>query len=126
MAAQVTGIRIVETTDGPALQIPAGAASRTAASILRLLQARPDWAGPDRETELLRRFLLEVERRHANGDGYASPPASIEWVTAGEVAESYGVTAQFIYRLCRDGRIPGAEKHRGRWRVPAAQIEPAA
>ncbi len=41
--------------------------------------------------------------------GYVSPE---------EAADYFQVTAETIRRLCRDGKIPGARKLGGQWRIP--------
>ena len=40
------------------------------------------------------------------------------FVSPEEVATYFGVTAETVRRLCREGKIPGARKFGGQWRIP--------
>ena len=40
------------------------------------------------------------------------------YVSPEEVATYFGVTAETVRRMCRDGKIPGARKFGGQWRIP--------
>lgn len=46
------------------------------------------------------------------------------WITVPEAARRLGVTRQWVFRLCQDGRITGARKIGRQWVIPAgAKIE---
>ena len=40
------------------------------------------------------------------------------WYTTSEIAKKWDLTEAHVTRLCREGRIPGAEYIGGRWRIP--------
>lgn len=48
----------------------------------------------------------------------------MEWITAAEAAQRWGITARRVQVFCSQGRISGAEKVRGSWRIPEGTIKP--
>ncbi len=42
------------------------------------------------------------------------------YVSSEEAAKYFGVQSETIRRLCRDGKIPGARRIGGQWRIPRA------
>ena len=49
----------------------------------------------------------------------------MEQMTAGQAAERWGVTTRLVQRLCAQGRVGGAEKFGGSWRIPADAAKPS-
>lgn len=47
-----------------------------------------------------------------------------QWITVAEAATLWGIPKQQVTRYCRDGRIPGAVKHRHAWHIPAGSQKP--
>lgn len=115
-------LRIVETPDGPVVQIEAGAAWRLAAAIGRAVAALPAFANPDRDLLAARALLLDVERRHLAGEGFApetaDEPPRLDDLTAAEAGRVLGVTPQAVTKRARLGQIPGARLIGGRWLIP--------
>ena len=48
----------------------------------------------------------------------------MEWITAAEAASRWGVTTRLVQRYCKQGRIAGAEKLGGSWRIPEGTVKP--
>ena len=48
----------------------------------------------------------------------------MEWITAVEAAQRWGVTTRLVQRYCKQGRIAGAEKLGGSWRIPEGTVKP--
>lgn len=46
-----------------------------------------------------------------------------DMITIVEAAKRLGVTRQWIYKLCADGRIPAAKRYGRQWVVPAGKLE---
>ena len=44
----------------------------------------------------------------------------MDYITAREAAEKWGVSERRINQYCAEGRIPGAERFGGAWAIPAA------
>lgn len=124
----MTAARIVKTPDGPALLIPAGPARQVVAAIGRLLEVRPEFAGPDRVLMPLRRLLLQVEEDHGAGRGFGGEStdtrvAQSVGVSTEVAARRLGISPQAVRSRARLGRIPGAEQIDGRtWVIPAEAL----
>ena len=41
-----------------------------------------------------------------------------------KAAEKFGISRRRVEALCADGRIPGAKKVRGKWRIPSSAVKP--
>lgn len=119
-------VRIVETPDGPALQIPAGDAARVAAAMGRLLAVRPEWASPDAVLSSVHRGLLRVEEHHAAGRGSApgttGGPVSDDLLGTASAALLLGVSPRAVRKRAARGSIPGAQLIEGRWMIPATVL----
>ena len=48
-----------------------------------------------------------------------------EWMTIQDAAAQWGISKSLLARLCREGRIVGAEKAKGAWMIPADAQYPA-
>ena len=48
----------------------------------------------------------------------------MEYMTVRDAARHWGVTERLVQRLCADGRINGAEKFAGSWRIPEGAPKP--
>ena len=49
----------------------------------------------------------------------------MDTLTPREFAEQHSLSPSYVYKLLREGKIPGAERQGGRWVIPAdAQISP--
>ena len=48
----------------------------------------------------------------------------MSYITAGEAARRWGVTTRLVQRYCKQGRIVGAEKLGGSWRIPEGAVKP--
>ncbi len=48
----------------------------------------------------------------------------MEYMTVRDAARRWGVTERLVQRLCADGRINGAEKFAGSWRIPEGAPKP--
>ncbi len=48
-----------------------------------------------------------------------------EWMTIQDAAAQWGISKSLLARLCREGRIVGAEKVKGAWMIPADAQYPA-
>lgn len=48
----------------------------------------------------------------------------MEWITAAEAAQRWGITARRVQVFCSQGRISGAEKLGGSWRIPEGAVKP--
>ena len=48
----------------------------------------------------------------------------MEWITAAKAAQRWGVTTRLVQRYCKQGRIAGAEKLGGSWRIPEGTVKP--
>lgn len=122
----MVSVRIVETPDGPALQIPAGDAAMVAAAMGRLLAVRPEWSGPDTVLSPVHRGLLRVEEHHAAGRGSApgttDRPVSDDLVGTATAALELGVSPRAVRKRAARGSIPGARQIEGRWMIPAAVL----
>lgn len=46
------------------------------------------------------------------------------YITAEEAARRWGVTTRLVQRYCKRGRIAGAEKLGGSWRIPEGTVKP--
>lgn len=46
------------------------------------------------------------------------------YITAEEAARRWGVTTRLVQRYCKQGRISGAEKLGGSWRIPEGTVKP--
>ena len=46
------------------------------------------------------------------------------YITAEEAARRWGVTTRLVQRYCKQGRIAGAEKLGGSWRIPEGTVKP--
>lgn len=44
-------------------------------------------------------------------------------ITIVEAAKRLGVTRQWLYKLCADGRLPAAKRYGRQWIVPAGKLE---
>jgi excisionase family DNA binding protein len=42
-----------------------------------------------------------------------------KFTTASEAAERFGVTVRYVQRLCKEGKIKGAQQFGSAWMVPA-------
>ena len=49
----------------------------------------------------------------------------MEYIQADEAASRWGVSKRLVQRYCRQGRIAGAEKVGGSWRIPEGAVKPA-
>lgn len=118
--------RIVDTLDGPALQIPAGVAAMVAASIGRMLAVRPEWRDHGHDAEVVARvrgLLLAVETDAAAGRGFRAetprPTPEFSWIAAATAAGELGITRQAMTKRLRSGGIPNAHQVAGLgWLVP--------
>ena len=43
-----------------------------------------------------------------------------KFTTASQAAERFGVTARYVQRLCKDGKVEGARQFGKAWMVPAS------
>lgn len=48
----------------------------------------------------------------------------MEYIQADEAASRWGVSKRLVQRYCRQGRIAGAEKVGGSWRIPEGAVKP--
>ena len=48
----------------------------------------------------------------------------MRYITAEEAARRWGVTTRLVQRYCKQGRIAGAEKLGGSWRIPEGTVKP--
>lgn len=48
----------------------------------------------------------------------------MQYITAEEAARRWGVTSRLVQRYCKQGRIAGAEKLGGSWRIPEGTVKP--
>lgn len=48
----------------------------------------------------------------------------MRYITADEAARRWGVTTRLVQRYCKQGRIAGAEKLGGSWRIPEGTVKP--
>ncbi len=46
------------------------------------------------------------------------------YITAEDAARRWGVTTRLVQRYCKQGRIAGAEKLGGSWRIPEGTVKP--
>lgn len=46
-----------------------------------------------------------------------------EIITIVEAAKRLGVTRQWLYKLCADGRLPAAKRYGRQWVLPAGELE---
>ena len=46
------------------------------------------------------------------------------WYTTSEIAKKWDITEAHVSRLCREGRIPGAEFIDGKWHIPEDAVRP--
>ena len=51
--------------------------------------------------------------------------ALAEWLSIQDAADRWEISGSFLARLCRDGRIEGAQKIKGAWMIPADAQYPA-
>jgi hypothetical protein len=50
--------------------------------------------------------------------------AMMEYISAIEAAEKWGITGRMINYYCSEGRIPGAQKIGGTWIIPEDAMKP--
>lgn len=118
--------RVVETPDGPALQVPPGVAAMVAAALGRMLAVRPEWRDQGQDAEVLarvHRLLLSVESDAAEGRGFRSEPPQpapeFPWCSAATAAGVLRVTRQTMTKRLRSGGVPNAHHVAGLgWLVP--------
>lgn len=48
----------------------------------------------------------------------------MQYITAEEAARRWGVTTRLVQRYCKQGRIAGADKLAGSWRIPEGTVKP--
>lgn len=48
----------------------------------------------------------------------------MQYITVEEAASRWGVTTRLVQRYCKQGRIAGAEKLGGSWRIPEGTVKP--
>ena len=48
----------------------------------------------------------------------------MQYITVEEAARRWGVTTRLVQRYCKQGRIAGAEKLGGSWRIPEGTVKP--
>lgn len=51
-------------------------------------------------------------------------PELMTWLTPEQVAVELDFRKPTIYRMCRDGDLPGAKKFGREWRIPSTALEP--
>lgn len=49
----------------------------------------------------------------------------MEYLTAKEAAEKWGVSLRRVHRLCEDGRVEGTRRFGRNWMIPAGAEKPA-
>lgn len=49
----------------------------------------------------------------------------MEYLTAKEVAEKWGVSQRWVHKLCEDGRVEGTRRFGRNWMIPAGAEKPA-
>lgn len=53
----------------------------------------------------------------------SEPEDCASWVDVAEASRGLGTSPRWIRRLATDGRLPGAVKAGGAWRIPARSVE---
>lgn len=49
----------------------------------------------------------------------------MEYLTATEAAQRWGVSQRWVHRLCEDGRVEGTRRFGRNWMIPADAEKPA-